>query len=151
MAKAGAAVFSALGALVLTASLAAETVADFKVVVNSANPVTALPRDTVNRMFLRKKTTWPSGQTVVPVDQHTNSATRRAFSKAILGKEPLEIAAYWNQQIFSGRALPPPSKSTDKEVLAYVRDNPNAIGYVAADATIGEGVKIVAVTSGDLK
>jgi len=136
---------SALGALVLTASLAAATAADFKMVVNSANPVTALPRDTVNRMFLRKTTTWPNGQTVAPVDQHTNAPSRRAFSKAILGKEPAEIAAYWNQQIFSGRALPPPAKPSENEVLAYVRDNPNAIGYVAADTKIGEGVKIVAV------
>ncbi len=145
MTKTGRTVLSALGALVLTASLGAETAADFKVVVNSANTVTALPRDTVNRMFLRKTTTWANGQTVAPVDQHTDSASRRAFSKAILGKAPAEIAAYWNQLIFSGRGLPPLTKSSDSEVLSYVRDNPNAIGYVSADAKIAEGVKVIAV------
>ena len=145
MTKAGGTVLWVLGALLLTASLGAQTGADFKVIVNSANPVTTLPRDTVNRMFLRKMTTWPDGQTVAPVDQNTNSASRRAFSKAILGKDSAEIAAYWNQQIFSGRGLPPPMKPSDNEVLSYVRDYPHAIGYVAADAKIGEGVKVVAV------
>ncbi len=145
MPKAGGTVFSALGALVLTASLAAQTAADFKVVVNSANPVTALPRDTVKRMFLRKTTAWPNGQAVAPVDLQASSESRRAFSRVILSKDPGEIVAYWNQQIFSGRALPPPSRASDSEVLAYVRDNPNAIGYVAAGAKIGEGVKVVAL------
>lgn len=146
MTRAGGTAFSVLGALALTVSLGAETAAGFKLIVSSANPVTALPRDTVNRMFLKKTTVWPNGQTVAPVDQHTNSPSRKAFSRAILRKDPAEIAAYWNQQIFSGRSLPPPAKPSDKEVLSYVRDNPNAIGYVAADAKIGEGVKIVAVS-----
>jgi hypothetical protein len=30
-------------------------------------------------------------------------------------------------------------------VLAFVRDNPNAIGYVAGDAKLGDGVKAVMV------
>jgi hypothetical protein len=42
-------------------------------------------------MFLRKTTTWPNGQTVAPVDQHTNSASRRAFSKVILARDPNDI------------------------------------------------------------
>jgi hypothetical protein len=34
-------------------------------------------------------------------------------------------------------------RCSDSEVLAFVRDHLNAIGYVAGDAKLGEGVKAV--------
>lgn len=145
MSKAGAAVLLGFVGLVLVPVLGAQTPLDYKVVVNSANAVSALPRDSVSRIFLKKTTTWPNDQKVVPVDQATNAPSRRAFSKAILSREPSEIAAYWNQMIFSGRGLPPPTKASDSEVLAFVRDNPNAIGYVAGDTKVGDGVKVLTV------
>jgi len=145
MSKAGAAVLSGLVGLFLAPVLGADTPTDYKVVVNSSNTVSTLSRDSLSRMFLKKTTTWPNGQTVAPVDQATNAPSRRAFSKAILGRATNEVAAYWNQMIFSGRGLPPPTKASDSEVLAFVHDNPNAIGYVAGDAKLGEGVKAVTV------
>ena len=36
-------------------------------------------------------------------------------------------------------------KPSDAQVLSYLRDNPNAIGYVSPDATVGEGLKAVVV------
>jgi ABC-type phosphate transport system substrate-binding protein len=146
MTKASAVILSAaLVGLDVPAALGSETAADYKVVVNAANPVTTLTRDSVSRMFLKKTTTWPNGKTVAPVDQATHLPSRRAFSRAILGRATDEVAAYWNQMIFSGRGLPPPTKASDSEVLAFVHDNPNAIGYVAGDAKLGEGVKVLTV------
>lgn len=144
MSKAGVMVLLLLG-LVRVPVLGAQTPPEYKVVVNSANTVSTLSRDSVSRMFLKKTTTWPNGHTVAAVDQATNAPSRRAFSRAILGRATDEVAAYWNQLIFSGRGLPPPTKSSDSEVLSFVRDNPNAIGYVAGDAKLGEGVKVLTV------
>ena len=145
MTKASVVVLSALVGLDVPASPRAETAADYRVVVNAANPVTTLTRDDVARIFLKKTTTWPNGQAVDPVDQPTSSASRRAFSKSLLDRDPGEIANYWNRLIFSGRGLPPLEKSSDVEVLSYVRDHPNAIGYVAGGTKHGEGVKDVTV------
>jgi len=145
MTKAGAAVLLGFVGLVFLPILGAQTPPEFKVVVNSANTVSALPRDSLSRIFLKKTTTWPNDQKVVPVDQATNAPSRRAFSKAVLAREPSEIAAYWNQMIFSGRGLPPVTKASDSEVLTFVRDNPNAIGYVAGDTKVGDGVKTLTV------
>lgn len=145
MSKAGATVLSGLMGLLLVPVLGAETPAGYKVVVNSANAVSTLSRQTLSQIFLKKTTTWTNGDTVAPVDQATDAPSRRAFSKTILGRAPYEVAAYWNQMIFSGRGLPPPTKASDSEVLAFVRNNVNAIGYVAADAKLGEGVKVLTV------
>jgi ABC-type phosphate transport system substrate-binding protein len=145
MSKAGATVLSGLMGLLLVPVLGAETPAGYKVVVNSANAVSTLSRQSLSQIFLKKTTTWTNGDTVAPVDQATDAPSRRAFSKTILGRAPYEVAAYWNQMIFSGRGLPPPTKASDSEVLAFVRNNVNAIGYVAADAKLGEGVKVLTV------
>jgi ABC-type phosphate transport system substrate-binding protein len=144
MTKASAAVVGILmGILFIARANGAETAAGYKVVVNAANPVTTLSRDAVMRMFLKKTTSWPNGQPVAPVDQPTQASSHRAFCKAVLHRDTNEVAAYWNQMIFSGRAVPPPMRSSESEVLSYIRDNPNAIGYVAADAKIDEGVKVL--------
>jgi hypothetical protein len=41
--------------------------------------------------------------------------------------------------------VPPLTKTSDGEVLAYVQKSARAIGYVAADAKIEEGVKVIIV------
>jgi ABC-type phosphate transport system substrate-binding protein len=132
-----------LTGLVVNPAVAAEPATAYKVIVNAANAVTTLSRDDVSRIFLKKTIKWPNGQPVLPVDLPTSAPSRRAFSKGVLGRDPTEVGAYWNQVIFSGRAVPPPTKSSDSEVLSYVRDNPNAIGYVAADAKIDASVKVL--------
>jgi ABC-type phosphate transport system substrate-binding protein len=54
------------------------------------------------------------------------------------------IDQYWTQSVFSGRAVPPPEKRSDADVVAFVRENPGAIGYVSQGASI-DGVKRVTV------
>jgi ABC-type phosphate transport system substrate-binding protein len=119
------------GFLFMAGANGAETAAGYKVVVNAANPVTTLSRDTVMRIFLKKTTTWPNGQPVVPVDRPTQAPSRRAFSKQVLRRDTNEVAAYWNQIIFRGLGVPPPTKSSDAEVLSYIHDNPNSIAMSA--------------------
>jgi ABC-type phosphate transport system substrate-binding protein len=55
------------------------------------------------------------------------------------------VKSYWQQQIFSGRDVPPPEKQTENDVVAFVRSNPGAIGYVSKGVDIGRGVKALSV------
>jgi len=54
------------------------------------------------------------------------------------------LDTYWQQQIFSGKDVPPSNKSSDDDVIAFVKSNPGAIGYVSGSAAVA-GVKVVAV------
>lgn len=87
------------------AALAAE---GYKVIVHQSNPMTSVPREQVARFFLKKVTSWPAGRSVSPVDREKDAVTRRAFSQDVLHKSVAEVTAYWQQQFFSGRAVPPP-------------------------------------------
>jgi ABC-type phosphate transport system substrate-binding protein len=141
--RASGVILAVLLGLVGTAARGAEPETDYKIVVNAKNPASTLTRTDVTRIFLKKTTTWPNGQSADPIDQHTDSASRRAFSKSVLRMDIGAVASYLNQLIFSGRGVPPLTKPSDAEVLSYVHDNANAIGYVAGDAKLGEGIKAV--------
>jgi ABC-type phosphate transport system substrate-binding protein len=110
----------------------------YVVVVNAAGPA-ALAKDDVSKAFLKK------GGALVAVDQSKSAKVRDAFSKDVLGRPASAIATHWQQQIFAGKDVPPPEKGSDADVLAFVKGNPKAIGYVSAGTELGAGVKAVAL------
>ncbi len=133
---------SCLGLLVLMTAARSSSAADFQVVVHSANPVESLSSGELGQLFLKKNTRWEGGAATEPIDQ-ADGAVRNAFSERVHGKSVGAIKSYWQRQIFSGRATPPPELSSDSEVLAFVRSHPWAIGYVSAGVSAGNGVKVV--------
>jgi len=118
--------------------------ADYQVIVHSTNPTDSLTREQLGKMFLKKIPKWDTGTPVLPVDQLPNSSTRAAFTKIVHGKAVSAVASYWQQQIFAGRDVPPAEKAGDAAILAFVKANPGAIGYVSGEATI-DGVKVLAI------
>jgi ABC-type phosphate transport system substrate-binding protein len=118
----------------------------YKVLVNVANPVNTLSRNEVSRIFLKKVTMWQNATPVALVEQRTTSPVREAFTNDVHGRQVASVTTYWQQMIFSGRAVPPPEKASDAEVVAFVAENSAAIGYVSAGATLPPRVKVVALT-----
>lgn len=116
----------------------------YKIIVHASNPISSMTKDDVSRIFLKKNTEF-NGTTALPVDLVSDNPVRHSFSSYIHGKSVAAVKAYWQQQIFSGRGVPPPEKSSDRGVIAYVWANPGAIGYVSA-STPTEGVKIIVIT-----
>lgn len=110
----------------------------YVIVTNAAGPAT-LSRDDVAKIFLKKSSK------LVPVDLEKDSKVRAAFTKTILGRSLTAVLNYWQQQIFSGQDSPPPEKTSEADVLAFVRSNPRGIGYVTASAELGSGVHAVTV------
>ncbi len=117
----------------------------FVVIVNQTNPVTALSRQQVADMFMKQMRQWAEGGDVHPVDLPAVSGVRDAFSRAVHGKPASAVASWWGQQMFSGRAVPPPQRSTDRAVNNFVREDALAIGYVSPGAA-ESGVKVIRIT-----
>lgn len=119
--------------------------ARYQVLVNDENPVATLTRAELSRLFLKKTVAWKTGGAVVPVDLSEGSDVRRSFSRDVLKKDVAAVKGYWQQLLFTGRAVPPVEKASEAEVVAYVAANRNAIGYVSVSTGIGAGVKAVRV------
>ena len=115
----------------------------YKIVVNPSNPVASMSKDELSRIFLKKSTKFPEGRGASPVDQSVNSSVRESFSTNVIGKPASAVDAYWQQQIFSGRDIPPPQKS-EAAAISFVRSNENGIAYVSAGADIG-GLKVITI------
>jgi ABC-type phosphate transport system substrate-binding protein len=108
--------------------------ASYYIVVHPGNPAVSMTKEQISKLFLKKGTSWPHGRRAYPVDLLESSAVRQKFSKEIHGKTVASIKAFWQQRIFSGREVPPPEKASDADVVAFVHENPDAIGYVSANA-----------------
>lgn len=134
------AILKPLLAAALFLAPAAALPSEFVLVANPSVSATAISRSEASRIFLRLQSDWPDGGHARPVDQSKASPLRDAFSRQVLGKSLASVEQYWTQAIFSGRAVPPVEKRSDADVLAYVRDNPGAVGYVSAAAPL-DGVK----------
>jgi ABC-type phosphate transport system substrate-binding protein len=124
---------------------AAEEAQQFQVIVNPTNPVETLASNVVAQIFLKKKSAWENGTKVLPVDQTFSAMVRESFSRGVLGKSTSAVKAFWQEQIFAGRGVPPPQQASDNLIVAYVRDNPGAIGYVSVDTNVSK-VKVIALT-----
>lgn len=128
------------------ATAAADDEVCFAVIVHSENPVEAVDSKEMSRIMTRKMRRWPDETQIVPIDQPPQAETRRSFSKEVLGRSVSAIEAFWQRQIFSGRAVPPEQRKGDAEVIATVSATPGAIGYVGCRSLPAEGVRTVEVT-----
>jgi ABC-type phosphate transport system substrate-binding protein len=138
--------FHVIGAvLLLGAARPAANPEGFVVVVHADNPATSVKRDELSRIFFKRQTRWPTGVVAEPLDLSTSQVARVFFTSAVHGKSVGAVRAFWQQQIFSGRDVPPPEKGSEREVLAYVAEHPGAVGYVSANTPLIAGVKTIQV------
>jgi TonB family protein len=116
----------------------------FKVIVNQANPVASLSKTKLAQYFL-DRATWDDGTPVAAVDLPATSPVREVFARELLGQSVTATSAKWRT---SGHGDPPPTMATDREVLAFVRLKPGAIGYIAS-STETAGVKVLSIGKSD--
>lgn len=137
-------------ALSVAASLAVQSIAraddsttPFKVVTNPDNPTKSASREFLERAFLKKTSDWSDGTAIHPVDLKPGSPVRRGFSHAVLHRSISAVRSFWQQQIFSGRGVPPPEVESDAAVINYVVGHRGGVGYVSANADIGRAKPLV--------
>lgn len=134
-----------LGLALLALGSARPAAAQYVVIVNGGSSVESISKGDLSKIFQKKSRNLPDGTSAVPVDLDKSSSVREAFSQEVHGRGVNAIEAYWQQQIFAGKDVPPETKGSDAEVMAFVSSTPGAIGYVSAGASLGSGVKRVAV------
>jgi ABC-type phosphate transport system substrate-binding protein len=137
--------------LVVAVLLAASPLPEgFKVVVHPGIAGQKIKRKDLAAVYLKTVTRWSDGRTAMPVDQPASSEVRKRFSEQILGLTVVLASQYWLKQMTSGvrgaSRMPPPVKDSDAAVVAYVKSNPGAVGYVSIDFAVGEEVKVVELT-----
>jgi ABC-type phosphate transport system substrate-binding protein len=112
--------------------------------VHPENRVDALSRDFLRNAYLKKVTQWSHGATIRPIDLSSELPVRNQFTQDVIKKTPAQLKTYWNQQIFSGKGVPPPEADTAAAAISYVLANPGAVGYLPVDVDPGRA-KVVGI------
>jgi ABC-type phosphate transport system substrate-binding protein len=122
----------------------AESPPDLLVIVHPENPLSSVSREFLTDAFLKRVTRFDDGETIKPVDLQPSSGTRRVFSERVLRRSVAAVRSYWQQRIFSGRALPPPELDTEEAAVNYVLKYRGGVGYVWVGTHL-EGAKVLVV------
>lgn len=105
--------------------------AEIYVIVHRDSPVVEADAQSVANLYLGRTRSLAAGRFAVLFDQADNAARER-FVRKLLGMSLPQINAYWARLSFTGRVAPPSVRPGDAEVIAGVRDNPAAVGYVTS-------------------
>ncbi|MDE2428114.1 MAG: hypothetical protein KGM99_05255 [Burkholderiales bacterium] len=122
----------ALVAALLSASSLAMA-GEIVVVVNLANPATAMTAAQASQFFLGKSSMF------TPVDQADNAPIRADFYKRVCDKDLSEVKTIWSKLVFTGKAAAPKEYRSNAEVKKAIAANPTGIGYIdksAVDSTV---------------
>jgi hypothetical protein len=113
--------------LALPSLARAENPKDILIVANAAAGVSKLSLADVRDMFLKKRTSWPSGTKVVPLNVTDGSDLRNDFRARVLGMSGAQEQSYWQERkIKAGESTP----SEFGDTLRAVFKLRGAIGYV---------------------
>lgn len=114
----------------------------FLVIVHHEVKGGKISRAVLSSIFLKQAPKWGDGSVIAPVDQSVRSDVRRTFTGDVLLQGVAEVQIYWQRRMFAG-VTPPPVKTSDGDVVAFVGSTPGAIGYVAATTALPETVKTI--------
>src|SRR5438128_730025 len=128
--------------MVMAAAPVTSGTVSYVVIVNRSSAMVKSTKRELAQIFL-KKISRVNDTEVLPVDLVQSDPIRADFSKIVLDKSVAAVNAYWQQQIFSGKSVPPAEMSED-DAVAFVRSNPAGIAYVPLQK-VGAGVKVIEI------
>ena len=94
--------------LTLSLLVCGMAMADQVIIVNKGVSVSSIDADSMQKIYLGKKTKWDNGDKIVPVTLN-EGPVHDAFLKNIVKKSSTQFLTYWKQMIFTGKGIPPKS------------------------------------------
>jgi hypothetical protein len=130
----------------LLASAGPASAEELVVIVNAANPATALTAQQVKSYFMKKTGTWQNGEKVRPVDREGQSQERAAFLDKVLGLSADDLTRHWLERQYATAEHPPASVTDEASVVKFVAFFKGGIGFMSRKGLArAEGVKPVLV------
>ncbi len=98
-----------------------------------AHPDVDLPAGEIKDVYIGEKQ-FAGAVKLVPVD---NALAQDEFLRHALAMDPIKYNATWTKKGFRDGLNPPAVKSSDVEVIEFVKRTPGAIGYVTSAPQAG--------------
>lgn len=120
--------------------LSSHVSADVIVISNSSVSDSSISAADLEKIFLGKKRSLSSGTKVKAVVLKSGAAHEQ-FLSTYVNKSAGQYSAYWKRKIVEGTGIPPKSFASESDLIAYIKNNANTIGYLSSEAdTLGLNV-----------
>lgn len=117
--------------------------ADIVVVANADVPVEELSWQDVKQIFLGRSHVYPDSRTAIKAyDYPEANDIYAAFYTRVVDIDLHRLKRYRARSLFSGQGRIPEKVKDKTEMLKYLKENPNAIGYVEGVFDMA-GLKVV--------
>lgn len=112
------------------------------IIVNKSVDIELLDKGQILDIYTLNTRHWEDGSKITLIDYNGYNRTKKRYYK-YLGISYSKIQKIWLRKQFSGKAKPPITYKTEKEVVDIVASTTGAIGYVSA-SKVSNDVKIIA-------
>jgi hypothetical protein len=109
--------------------------ADAVVVVHSSVEETEISASDLQRIFLKKKSTWADGSKIRPCMLKEGTEVDALMAK--INRSSAQFRAFWSKKLFAGEGVPPKSFETSGEALEFAAKEKGAVCLVSS-ADVGE-------------
>jgi len=114
------------------------------IIANNQVPVNSLSSEEIKNIFLGKKTQWDNGEKIKFV-LFKKSELSKKFLKEYIKKTPSQYKRYWKGLCFTGKARTPKTFQTQKDIIEYISNNKNTIGYINIQVNKKDKLKIISI------
>lgn len=115
--------------------------ADVSVIVNTANN-DAIDAKMIKKIYLGKTKSFANGNKIKVFSLASSQEDTEHFRQKALKKSNSQFKSYWSKLAFTGKGTPATELDNDAAVIAAVKSNPNAIGFINSSA-VNTDVKVV--------
>jgi len=109
------------------------------VVAHTEESGLTLSQDQVRNLFMGASV----GRTLHPAVLPPNNRTRSLFNTKVVGMSESRVQSYWAQMKFTGRRSSPLQVSNEADMLRYLSNTPDSVGYLTADTEIPGELTII--------
>jgi ABC-type phosphate transport system substrate-binding protein len=113
------------------------------IIANPSVKSSTASKSDIRDIFTGAASSLKDGSHLTPILLKTGPTTDQ-FLTEYIGKTDAAFRASWRSLVFSGQATMPRAFDSDAAVVAYVAQNPGAIGYIGKSSP-HEGVKVLEV------
>lgn len=107
--------------------VSAEAENDLLIIVNRTVDPDGLSLDLIRDYFLKRRSRWPNGSKVIPVNAKAGAEARRAFQARVLEMHPDEEKLFWSDQKIRKGLTPPPEIQQNQRAVFKLK---GSVSYV---------------------
>lgn len=124
------------------ALLIGTTHSELILIVHKDFPLSSISKKDLKKIYRNKKKKWDHGDPIVRSFLKSGK-THKTFCKT-LKKSPSKLDRFWLKQVFTGKGAAPEMFSSQKDMIAFIAKNKNALGYVDSSIDTSK-VKIISL------